>query len=130
ALRANQSLGSCAEICSSATRARYDRARSERRLCSPVNRRIEMSATLAIRLAVFSRVHEVQAPCARTTTTAAARIAITDFRMTLTETRLNMTIHPDAIARQSFDCVRTAVRQRRRWWHRRRSTRTAAWTDR
>jgi hypothetical protein len=66
---------------------RYDRARSERRLCSAVKRWAEVAATPALRLSTCKRLQELQAPAASIMTTTAPSAAITDLRIALTESR-------------------------------------------
>src|SRR6266852_3215168 len=95
ASRASRSSGLIDVSCLSAFKSRKPEARSTRRLCIAVNMYAEASATAAIRLTAVSRVHEFQAPCARMITTAAAKVAITDFRMALTDIRLSMVIPQD-----------------------------------
>src|SRR5262245_50399798 len=45
-----------------------------------------------MRSTVFSLFHESQAPCARTTTTIAASVAMTDLSSRLTDSRLNTSV--------------------------------------
>src|SRR5712691_11017655 len=95
ASRDSRNRGSRGTPTSSETSVRYDRERSERRLCSAVKMCAEASATVASRAAVLSRVHELQALCASRTTTTAAKVAITKYKMTVNEIRLSIVIHSD-----------------------------------
>jgi hypothetical protein len=58
-------------------------------------------------LAAASRLHELQAPSASMSITAAPNVTITDFRMAFTETRLSMLIpsNLDQGERPSFPLI-------------------------
>src|SRR5262245_42744115 len=105
---------------------RYDRARSERRLCIAVKTWAEVAATPAIRVSTCRRLHELQAPTANMMTTTALSVAITVLRIALTESRSSMVLSQPfciaaayatatcrALTTQTRDGTRRLERQRR-----------------
>ncbi len=90
ASRASRSSAVSAVLVRSANTVRTVRERSERRLCSALNRWVDASATEAMRVAVLTRCQESHAPKARMITKLVHRTKMTDFRSALIETRLSM----------------------------------------